>query len=77
MVKCHTCGGSGKIPDWMKSQCKKCNGTGRIGGGLFSKSHSCSACDGTGVKSPDIGATVLDLIFGNDPCPTCKGKGYI
>jgi molecular chaperone DnaJ len=61
---CHTCGGSGAKPGTAPAVCKICGGKGVVSDnqGLFSFSHPCQNCGGTGL-------TV------EHPCPTCVGSG--
>src|SRR3954447_1434540 len=61
---CTTCHGTGARPGTEPKVCPVCNGRGveAQGQGLFSISHPCSRCGGSGV--------VVE-----DPCPTCAGSG--
>ena len=61
---CGTCRGTGAKPGTTPAVCPSCQGRGIEAreGGVFSISHPCSRCQGTG--------TVID-----DPCPTCSGSG--
>jgi molecular chaperone DnaJ len=61
---CATCHGTGARPGTEPKVCPVCNGRGveAQGQGLFSISHPCSRCGGSGV--------VVE-----DPCPTCAGSG--
>ena len=61
---CSTCGGSGAAPGTAPTVCPVCGGQGVINEnqGMFSFSHPCVACGGTGMQ--------IEV-----PCATCKGKG--
>jgi molecular chaperone DnaJ len=61
---CSTCRGTGAKPGTQPKICPQCNGRGveSEGQGLFSISHPCPRCGGSG--------TVIE-----DPCPTCAGAG--
>ena len=61
---CSTCGGTGAAPGTAPSVCPVCGGQGVINEnqGMFSFSHPCVACGGTGMQ--------IEV-----PCPTCKGRG--
>jgi molecular chaperone DnaJ len=62
---CTTCHGTGAKPGTTPSVCPRCQGRGVIsegGGNLFSISHPCPQCGGTGTEI-------------KDPCPTCHGSG--
>lgn len=62
---CATCHGTGAKPGTSPSVCPRCQGRGVIsegGGALFSISHPCPQCSGTGTEI-------------KDPCPTCHGAG--
>jgi molecular chaperone DnaJ len=61
---CETCRGTGAKPGTQPSICPQCNGRGveSEGQGLFSISHPCPRCGGSG--------TVIE-----SPCPTCGGAG--
>jgi molecular chaperone DnaJ len=62
---CATCHGTGALPGTSPTVCPRCQGRGVIsegGGALFSISHPCPQCGGTGTEI-------------KDPCPTCKGTG--
>ncbi len=61
---CSTCGGSGAAPGTAPRVCPVCGGSGVINEnqGMFSFSHPCTACGGTGMQ--------IEV-----PCPTCKGRG--
>ena len=63
-VVCSTCGGSGAAPGTAPTVCPVCGGQGVINEnqGMFSFSHPCVACGGTGMQ--------IEV-----PCATCKGKG--
>ena len=63
---CGTCHGTGAKPGTEPKVCPVCQGRGveAQGQGLFSISHPCSRCQGSGV--------VVE-----DPCPTCAGSGAI
>ncbi len=63
-VACATCGGSGAAPGTAPSVCTTCSGRGVVNDnqGMFSFSHPCAACGGTGMKI-------------EQPCPACKGRG--
>jgi len=62
---CTTCHGTGARPGTTPSVCPRCEGRGVVsegGGALFSISHPCPQCGGTGTEI-------------KDPCPTCNGSG--
>jgi molecular chaperone DnaJ len=62
---CATCHGTGARPGTSPTVCPRCQGRGVIsegGGALFSISHPCPQCGGTGTEI-------------KDPCPTCNGTG--
>ena len=61
---CSTCGGSGAAPGTAPRVCPVCGGSGVINEnqGMFSFSHPCTACGGTGMQ--------IEV-----PCPTCAGRG--
>jgi molecular chaperone DnaJ len=62
---CATCHGTGARPGTSPTVCPRCQGRGVIsegGGALFSISHPCPQCGGTGTEI-------------KDPCPTCNGSG--
>ena len=63
-VVCSTCGGSGAAPGTAPTVCPVCGGTGVVSEnqGMFSFSHPCVACGGTGMT--------IEV-----PCPTCGGRG--
>jgi molecular chaperone DnaJ len=63
-VPCSTCGGSGSAPGTTATVCSVCGGRGVINEnqGMFSFSHPCVACGGTGMQ--------IEV-----PCPTCAGRG--
>lgn len=63
-VPCSTCGGSGSAPGSAPKVCAVCGGRGVVNEnqGLFSFSHPCVACGGTGMQ--------IEV-----PCPTCGGRG--
>jgi molecular chaperone DnaJ len=63
-VACSTCGGSGSAPGTAPTVCPVCSGRGVINEnqGMFSFSHPCVACGGTGMQ--------IEV-----PCPNCGGKG--
>jgi molecular chaperone DnaJ len=63
-VACSTCGGTGAAPGTAPKVCPVCNGQGVINEnqGMFSFSHPCVACSGTGMQ--------VEV-----PCPTCNGRG--
>jgi molecular chaperone DnaJ len=63
-VACSVCGGSGSAPGTAPTVCPVCNGRGVINEnqGMFSFSHPCVACGGTGMQ--------IEV-----PCPHCGGKG--
>ena len=61
---CPTCNGSGAKPGTTPKVCPVCNGRGveAESQGIFSMSHPCSNCHGSG--------TIIE-----DPCATCGGSG--
>ena len=61
---CSTCGGSGAAPGTAPRVCPVCGGSGVINEnqGMFSFSHPCTACGGTGMQ--------IEV-----PCATCGGRG--
>jgi molecular chaperone DnaJ len=63
-VPCSTCGGSGSAPGTAPGVCSVCGGRGVINEnqGMFSFSHPCVACGGTGLQ--------VEV-----PCPACSGRG--
>ena len=63
-VPCSTCGGTGAAPGTAPTVCPVCGGSGVINEnqGMFSFSHPCVACGGTGMQ--------IEV-----PCPTCGGRG--
>ena len=63
-VPCSTCGGSGAAPGSAPTVCQVCGGRGVVNEnqGMFSFSHPCVACGGTGMR--------IEV-----PCPTCAGHG--
>jgi molecular chaperone DnaJ len=63
-MPCSTCGGSGSAPGTAPSVCAVCAGKGVVNEnqGMFSFSHPCVACGGTGMQ--------IEV-----PCPACKGRG--
>jgi molecular chaperone DnaJ len=63
-VACSTCGGSGAAPGTAPKVCPVCGGQGVINEnqGMFSFSHPCVACSGTGMQ--------VEV-----PCPACNGRG--
>jgi molecular chaperone DnaJ len=63
-VACSTCHGTGAAPGTAPTVCAVCGGQGVINEnqGMFSFSHPCVACGGTGMQ--------IDV-----PCPGCKGRG--
>jgi molecular chaperone DnaJ len=63
-VPCSTCGGSGSAPGTAPSVCAVCAGRGVVNEnqGMFSFSHPCVACGGTGMQ--------VEV-----PCPACAGHG--
>jgi molecular chaperone DnaJ len=63
---CKTCRGTGAEPGTSPIVCPVCNGRGveSEGQGLFSISHPCSRCGGSG--------TVIE-----HPCHTCQGQGRL
>jgi molecular chaperone DnaJ len=65
-VTCPTCAGSGAAPGTTPTACKVCGGRGVVNEnqGLFSFSHPCTNCGGTGVVA-------------ETPCPACGGRGAV
>jgi molecular chaperone DnaJ len=63
-VPCSTCGGSGSAPGSAPTVCQICGGRGVVNEnqGMFSFSHPCVACGGTGMR--------VEV-----PCPACAGHG--
>jgi molecular chaperone DnaJ len=63
-VPCSVCGGSGSAPGTAPTVCPVCGGRGVINEnqGMFSFSHPCVACGGTGMR--------IEV-----PCPACGGHG--
>ena len=63
-VPCSTCGGSGAAPGNAPTVCQVCGGRGVVNEnqGMFSFSHPCVACGGTGMR--------IEV-----PCPACAGHG--
>ena len=63
-VACSTCGGSGAAPGSAPVVCPVCSGRGVVNEnqGMFSFSHPCLECAGTGMR--------VEV-----PCPTCGGRG--
>jgi molecular chaperone DnaJ len=63
-ASCPTCRGTGARPGTSPHVCPRCQGRGieSEGQGMFSISHPCPECGGTGTK--------IDA-----PCPTCNGRG--
>jgi molecular chaperone DnaJ len=63
-VACSTCGGTGAAPGTAPTVCSSCGGKGVINEnqGMFSFSHPCPACAGTGLRV-------------ETPCPVCHGRG--
>ena len=63
-VPCSTCGGTGSAPGTAPKICSVCGGRGVVSEnqGLFSFSHPCVACGGTGMQ--------IEV-----PCPKCGGHG--
>src|SRR3954451_18782031 len=62
---CATCHGTGAKPGTSPTVCPRCQGRGVVsegGGNLFSISHPCPQCGGTGTEI-------------KEPCPTCNGSG--
>ena len=62
---CGTCGGTGAEPGTAPTACPQCGGRGGVvsdSQGLFSLSHPCPRCRGSG--------TVVE-----HPCRTCRGAG--
>jgi molecular chaperone DnaJ len=61
---CSVCGGSGAAPGTSPTVCSVCGGKGVVNEnqGMFSFSHPCVACGGTGLQ--------VDV-----PCPNCGGRG--
>ncbi|HMK96806.1 MAG TPA: DnaJ C-terminal domain-containing protein, partial [Acidimicrobiales bacterium] len=59
-----TCGGSGAAPGTAPRVCPVCGGSGVINEnqGMFSFSHPCTNCGGTGMQ--------IEV-----PCPKCGGRG--
>jgi molecular chaperone DnaJ len=62
--RCATCAGTGAKPGTSPKVCPRCQGRGieSQGQGLFSISHPCERCGGSGA--------VIET-----PCPTCSGTG--
>jgi molecular chaperone DnaJ len=63
-VPCSVCGGSGSAPGTAPTVCSVCGGRGVVNEnqGMFSFSHPCAACGGTGMQ--------IEV-----PCPHCGGHG--
>ncbi|MGH9105660.1 MAG: molecular chaperone DnaJ [Acidimicrobiales bacterium] len=63
-MACSTCGGSGAAPGTVPKVCVVCGGRGVVSEnqGMFSFSHPCVACGGTGMQ--------VEV-----PCPSCGGRG--
>jgi len=63
-IVCTTCGGSGSAPGTAPKVCPACSGRGVVNEnqGMFSFSHPCVACGGTGMQ--------IEV-----PCPSCAGLG--
>lgn len=63
-VPCSVCGGSGSAPGTAPTVCSVCGGRGVVNEnqGMFSFSHPCVACGGTGMQ--------IEV-----PCPNCAGRG--
>ena len=63
-VPCSTCGGSGSAPGTTPVVCAVCGGRGVVNEnqGMFSFSHPCVACGGTGMQ--------VEV-----PCSACSGHG--
>jgi molecular chaperone DnaJ len=61
---CSTCGGSGAAPGSAPAVCQVCGGRGVVNEnqGMFSFSHPCVACGGSGMR--------VEV-----PCPACAGHG--
>ena len=61
---CGTCGGTGAAPGTAPKVCTVCEGRGVVNEnqGMFSFSHPCVACGGTGMQ--------IEV-----PCPKCAGHG--
>jgi molecular chaperone DnaJ len=61
---CSKCGGSGSAPGSAPTVCSVCGGRGIVNDnqGMFSFSHPCVACGGTGMR--------IEV-----PCPACAGRG--
>jgi len=61
---CSTCGGTGAAPGTAPRICPVCGGRGVVNEnqGMFSFSHPCVACGGTGMQ--------IEV-----PCPKCGGRG--
>jgi molecular chaperone DnaJ len=64
--RCHTCQGSGARPGSQPETCRYCGGRGRVvqSTGIFSLQSACPSCQGRG--------SVV-----RDPCPDCRGGGYV
>ncbi|MCL6091427.1 MAG: DnaJ domain-containing protein, partial [Actinobacteria bacterium] len=63
---CATCGGTGAAPGTKPTACSVCGGRGVVNEnqGMFSFSHPCTACGGSGLRV-------------EKPCPTCHGRGTV
>jgi molecular chaperone DnaJ len=63
-VACSTCRGTGAAPGTVPTLCSVCAGRGVVNEnqGMFSFSHPCPACGGSGMRV-------------ETPCPTCHGRG--